>query len=307
MVPRLLVRIAALSFAGFLAATLAAAQQPQQGRSDDVVRVNTALVQTDLMVFDKQGNFVDGLKGDQFVLKVEGKPRAITFFDRIAAGSRNEEAQLAAARGNPSNEGTRSGTVPLDRGRTVMFFLDDLHLSSSSLSYVRAMLKRFVDHEMRQNDQAGIFTASGQLGFLQQVTDNRAVMLSAADRLRTQQLTLHTAEYPPMSEFQAMAVEQHDTDVVDYFVDALLKENPSLARQTAAEMVRERASQIIEESASITTRSLSSFKSFVESTTGLASRKLIFFISDGFFIERNHSDNYDRLQLITGAAARSGT
>ncbi|HSQ24848.1 MAG TPA: VWA domain-containing protein, partial [Pyrinomonadaceae bacterium] len=39
----------------------------------------------------------------------------------------------------------------------------------------------------------------------------------------------------------------------------------------------------------------------------LPSRKLIFFISDGFFLDRNHSDNYDRLQLITSAAARAGT
>ncbi|HSQ25020.1 MAG TPA: VWA domain-containing protein, partial [Pyrinomonadaceae bacterium] len=240
--------------AGPLLATFAAAQR-QQGRSDDVVRVNTELVQTDFMVFDKQGNFVDGLKSDQVVLKVEGKPRDITFFDRIAAGSRNEEAQLAAARGTSTNTGVKTPVVPLDRGRTVMFFLDDLHLSPGSMSQARALLKRFVEREMRQNDQAAIASASGQLGFLQQLTDNREVMMTAIDRLRAQQqLMLHTAEYPPMSEYQAMAVEQHDSDVFEFFVDAIVKENPNLPRQTAAEMVRQRASQILEDSSSITTR-----------------------------------------------------
>ena len=73
MVPRLLLRIALLSVAGLLLATFTLAQRPQ-GRSDEVVRVNSELVQTDFMVFDKDGNFVDGLKSDQFVLKVEGKP-----------------------------------------------------------------------------------------------------------------------------------------------------------------------------------------------------------------------------------------
>src|ERR1051325_8970950 len=97
-----------------------------QQKPDDVVRVNTELVQTDFMVFDKQGNFVDGLKRDQFVFKVEGKPREISFFDRIAAGSRSEEAQLAAARGSNA---TGAAPVPMDRGRTVLFFIDDLHLS----------------------------------------------------------------------------------------------------------------------------------------------------------------------------------
>ena len=78
--------------------TAAACPATAQQKPDEVVRVNTDLVQTDFMVFDKQGNFVDGLKRDQFVLKVEGKPRPISFFDRLAAGSRSEEAQLAAAR-----------------------------------------------------------------------------------------------------------------------------------------------------------------------------------------------------------------
>ena len=41
------------------------AQQPPTG-GDDVVRVNTELVQTDVMVFDKAGRFVRGLKADSF-------------------------------------------------------------------------------------------------------------------------------------------------------------------------------------------------------------------------------------------------
>jgi VWFA-related protein len=301
---RRLTKIVLLFVACPLLATLTLAQQPQR-RSDDVVRVNTELVQTDFMVFDKQGNFVDGLKRDQFVLKVEGKPREIIFFDRLAAGSRSEEAQLAAARGNSAKPNAQ--VVPLDRGRTVMFFLDDFHLSPAGMSQARALLKRFIEREMRQNDQSAIATASGQLGFLQQLTDNREVMMAAVDRLKTQQLTIHSAEYPPMSEYQAQAIEKRDTDILDFFIDAIVKENPGLPRQTAAEMALQRASQILEEGSSITTRSLAGFKAFVQNTALLPSRKLIFFISDGFLLDRNHADNYERLQTIIGAAARSGT
>src|ERR1051325_5557343 len=125
-----------------------------QQKPDDVVRVNTDLVQTDFMVFDKQGNFVDGLKRDQFLFKVEGKPRDVSFFDRITAGSRSEEAQLAAARGAAIPGGP--APVPLDRGRTVIFFVDDYHLSPSSTSYARRMLKQFIEQGMKQNDQAQI-------------------------------------------------------------------------------------------------------------------------------------------------------
>src|ERR1041385_6709335 len=132
-------RMIVLLLVGSVAALTAFAQQ----KPDDVIKVNTELVQTDFMVFDKQGNFVDGVKRDQLVFKVEGKPREISFFDRIMAGSRSEEAQLAAARGSGT---PGAAPVPLDRGRTVMFFLDDLHLSAASVSITRRMLKRFIEH-----------------------------------------------------------------------------------------------------------------------------------------------------------------
>ena len=60
--------------------------QPEQGQ-DDVVRVNTELVQTDVMVFDKRGRFVDGLKPEQFALRVDNKPQTIAFFERVTSGS----------------------------------------------------------------------------------------------------------------------------------------------------------------------------------------------------------------------------
>lgn len=305
MIARRLTRMLLLpAVCSVLAVSIAAQQQTTP--SDEVVRVNTDLVQTDFMVFDKQGNFVDGLGKDQFVLKVESKQREIKFFDRIAAGSRNEEAQLAAARGKAISSSGKDSPVPFDRGRIVLFFLDDLHLSPASVSQTRSLLKQFLDREMRQNDQAAIASTSGQLGFVQQVTDNRAVILAAVDRLRSQQSTARSAEYPPMSEYQALQIQQHDTDLFEFFVDALIKQEPMLPRQTAAEMINARASQLLEEASSITTRTLATLKGFVDTTKTMPGRKIIFFVSDGFFLDRNNSDNYLRLQQITAAAARSG-
>ena len=80
-----------------LVASNAPAQTTQKPQ-DDVVRVYTELVQTDVMVFDKSGKFVNGLKAENFELRVDGKPRPIQAFEQIAAGS-SEESQLAAARG----------------------------------------------------------------------------------------------------------------------------------------------------------------------------------------------------------------
>src|SRR5256714_7886094 len=150
-VARWIIRTALLLVSCCAPVTLPFAQRPPQP-SEDVVKVNTELVRTDFMVFDKQGSFVDGLKRDQFTLKVNGKSRDITFFDRVAAGSRNEEAQLAAARGAPG-KGT---AVPLDRGRIAVFFLVDLLLSLSSIYSTRGLLKGFIHREMGQDARAEI-------------------------------------------------------------------------------------------------------------------------------------------------------
>jgi len=304
MMTRLLNRLLVLSAAYALLALTAMAQQPTT-TGEDVVRVNTDLVQTDFMVFDKQGNFVDNLRKDQFTLKIDGKRREITFFDRIAAGSRNEEAQLAAARGNSASAG-KTAPVPLDRGRIVLFFLDDLHMSPASVTYTRQMLNQFVERGMRQNDEAAVVSVSGQLGFVQQVTDNKAVLLTAIDRLRSQKTMSQSAERPPMTEYQAWLIEQHDRDVFDFFVDAILRDNPMLSRQAAGEMVNSRASQMLEEGSAITTRTLATLKGFVDTAAKIPGRKVVFFVSDGFFLDHDKSDNYDRLQRITAAAARSG-
>ena len=280
-----------------------------QQKPDDVVKVSTELVQTDFMVFDKQGNFVDNLKRDQFVFKVDGKPREISFFDRLAAGSRSEEAQLAAARGASVPGGP--APVPLDRGRTVMFFVDDLHISASSVSYTRRMLKDFIEHGMKQNDVAQIVSASGQIGFMQQLTDNKTVLNAAADRLRANMMTLETGEQPPITEYQAITLERHDDDLLRFFAIALLKmqgEDPSseAAIKRAAEIIMNRASQIVADGQSITTRTLSNLKGFVNVTSALPGRKIVFFISDGFFVEQRHGDNFDRLQRIINSASKNG-
>jgi hypothetical protein len=60
---------------------------PPQKAQDEVVRVYTELVQTDVMVLDKQGKFVDGLKKEDFELRIDGQVRAIEAFEKIIAGS----------------------------------------------------------------------------------------------------------------------------------------------------------------------------------------------------------------------------
>ena len=295
-------RILLFSVACWLFASSGIAQEPSQ--TPDVIRVNTSLVQTDVMVFDKQGNFVNDLKREQFVLKVDGKRRDVSFFEHVTAGSRNEEAQLAAARGNtPPGD---SGVVPLDRGRTVFFFIDDMHLSIGSMKQARMMLSRYIDHELGQNDEAAIVSPSAQIGFLQQLTDDKRVLQLATERLVARSQLNKDSESPPMSEYQAMLIGGHDDDVFTFFVDEMIRRNPGYPRASAEEAVHARASQIVQRSIFVTTNTLTSLKTLVNSSAVLPGRKLLFFVSDGFLLDNRNAGSYEYLQQATLAAAAAG-
>src|SRR5215213_6797431 len=216
-----------LSLCLLLTWSSAAAQTTQtqtptpQKSPDEVVRVYTELVQTDVMVFDKQGRFVDGLTKDNFELRIDGKPREIQAFEKITAGS-DEESQLAAARGATTLNLKRP--VPLDRGRIVFFYIDDFHMDLAGLTAAKKVINHFLDKEMGQNDQAAITSATGQIGFLQQLTSDRMILRTALDRLTSKSYSVRDFDRPPMSEYHATLIDRFDRDVVDYFVTETIRQ-----------------------------------------------------------------------------------
>ncbi|HEX8775936.1 MAG TPA: VWA domain-containing protein [Pyrinomonadaceae bacterium] len=289
------------------AGTPPASQTPPDVSDDDVVRISTELVQTDVMVFDKQGRFIDNLKPEQFELRVDGKPQSISFFERIVAGSTNEESQLAAARGGGGARSAGATVVPLDRGRTIFFFVDDLHLSADSVMRTRKSLLSFIDKEVKQNDQVAITSASGQIGFLQQLTDNKAVLRKAVERISYRAFNLRDAENPPMTILQALEIEQNNQNVLAYFVDIYLRENPGMRADMAENMIRGRARSLLQQSDAVNNNVLLTLSSLMRSAAQLPGRKLVFFLSEGFVMNIRDSDVLDKMRRATDAAARSGT
>lgn len=285
-------------------------QTPESKGQDqsEVLRVYTELVQTDVMVFDRQGNFVNGMKREDFELRIDGKLRPIEFFEKVAAGSGSEESQIAAARGSAprANNKVSAGPVPLDRGRPIFFYIDDLHLDLPSLGAIRKLITRFIDREMGQNDEAAIASANGQIGFLQQLTDNKAVLHAALERLKLRPYSVRDLERPAMTEYQALKITHGDQETSSYFIDETLRANPGMMPDSAAAQVDMRARTLIQQGAYVTTSTLTGLEGLIRSASKLPGRKLVFFISGGFLLDDLNSDSRYRLQKITSTAARGG-
>ncbi|HEY6804960.1 MAG TPA: VWA domain-containing protein [Pyrinomonadaceae bacterium] len=318
-----------------LVAALPVLSQQQPKPDDDVIRVETNLVQTSITVLDKKGNFVEGLKPEDFQLRIDGRPATISFLSRITAGTAAERAQYEALRKGstaapPQPESSES------IGRTIIFFIDDLHLSPKSVSKTRQLITNFITTQMAPNDSVAIASSSGQIGFLQQFTDNKTVLLAAVSRLNYKPYVVHDTESIPMTEYAALRVDAGDKDALTYYANELLKamnfqsqggpvgpprgggavgtsqaNNPNkqssgMSREMAEHQVKERALMILKQSAAVTTSTLAGFENLLHTALQQTGRKLVFFVSDGFFLNDRNTGADTKIHELTDVAVRAG-
>lgn len=287
-----------------------AQQQTEQSAPDDVVRIKTELVQTDVSVVDKQGRLVEGLGREQFELSVEGKPRSISFFEPVLLPTSAEgKRSIAPARGNATTvtaPDVKEARQPFNRGRVILFFIDDLHLSPENLSRVRKSLLQFIDNEMGQNDQAAIVSTSGQVGFLQQLTDNTAVLHEAVARLNNRRNPETYAGKVNISEYDAAQVSEHfNRELFTYLVAATVAEYQTDA-VTAANIVQNRVHQIGAQSRAATVNTTNALLGLMRSSASLPGRKIIFLLTEGFVADPRASNVLDMLRRVTKQAAQIG-
>ena len=283
----------------------------------DVIRVNTDLVQTDVMVFDKDGHFVDGLKADQFELKVNGKPTPVSFFERVMSGRPATLPNPASVAATADSSAAATGsTSTIVRGRIIIFFVDDLHLSPASVERTRKSLLDFIDRGMADNDQVAITSSSGQIGFLQQFTTDRFALRSAVARLNYRSGPGKTDLYqPPMSEYIALKIREGDEATISMYVSEMMKQecvktpvglNCYMSPQAMRHLVVERAQMITTQSAPDTVNTLALLEGLMRTAAQLPGRKLVFVVSDGFYLSERSMASREKIHKVTEAAGRAG-
>lgn len=272
--------------------TVSRGQEPTPTPVEDVVRIDTTLVQLPVTVLDRRGRFVGGLKKEEFELVVDGKPVPISHFERVVAGSQHERSVRKVGEAD-SGAATANGGAAY-RGRTFIFFIDDLHLSLDSGNRTRRMLTRFIESELGEEDQAAIASSSGRIGFLQQLTENKDVLRAATERIRF--VPAPVADYgaepgAPMTEYMALTIERRDDPgVFDFYVQnclsrAIRGSDPRqrrAIREQCEVQVRNRARQILLQTGAVTGATYQAFETLLRSMMRVPGGKLSFFISDGF-------------------------
>lgn len=306
-------RILAILLCCCLTTAFAQAQQnpPGQGnqteaQEGDTLRINTELIQTGVTVLDKQGRFISGLKQEDFELRVDGKPIPVSFFERLT-GKSSDNKETRAGQASVNQEGANDALgLEQRRGRTVIFLVDDLHLTFDSHKRTKDLIARFIDREVEPDDLVVVASTSGKIGFLQQFTNDKRVMRAAVERLKyNRDLSSNDRQFPPMSEYQALLIDRYDQEVTQIFVSAMLRENPTLNPEDAQLQVRSRARSIVQQGGVMAKATYANLEQLMRKSAEVPGRKVVFFISDGIFVDPINTDVSASLQRIADAASRA--
>lgn len=281
-------------------------QKPTDRQQDPgpAVRIETELVQIDVVVEDEKGQLVRNLKREDFQLTEDGKVQSLSYFS-VGTSSRPARWLKGDRTAVPASGGTATESV-IDTGRYLVLAIDDLHLSPGSLLTAKQALQRFIDQQISTSDQTSLITTSGTLGLYQQFTNERDLLRRAVSRLSVRErVVTSSSDIPRITPYQAEMIDSNDPDSLELAVQETMAAL-RVDRRMATGMAQGRARQIVAENNSVTMATLSTLENVIRGLRNLPGRKVMVLVSDGFLLGGLREGRHYDVRRITDVATRAG-
>jgi VWFA-related protein len=280
----------------------------EQKQDDATLRIETELLQLEVLVTDKSGKPVRDLMQADFELREDGKPQTITHF---SFGTATRPARWLTAEPKPATASPVAPTASTtgQANRYFVLVVDDLHLSPQSLMQTRQALLKFVDLRLTSDEQVALITTSGQLWVYQQFTNKREILRRAINRLAVaeRQASSLSNEIPRMTPYQAELIQNGDPEALAIAINEILRTMPpGTSPAMVASIAQGKAQQIVAENTFHVKATLSTLEDVVRSLRVLPGRKSIVLLSDGFFLGGSQQSTTYDLRQIADAATRAG-
>ncbi|MGA9668154.1 MAG: VWA domain-containing protein [Terracidiphilus sp.] len=161
---------------GLLVASPMVAQSngSEPGSSETTLHITSRAVLVDVIVTDKSGKPVTGLKQDAFTVTEQGKPQAIGFFDEHTGAPTAVPQELPKF---PPNVFSNFSPFPQPAAVNVLL-LDSLNTRMESQSFVHQQAMKFLKN-LKPGSRMAIFTMGLGLHFVQGFTDDPALLFAA--------------------------------------------------------------------------------------------------------------------------------
>ena len=269
------------------------------------IQLQTELIQVHAVVTDKQGQVIRDLKKDDFEIFENKKKQEISFFSRDSVGS---VTSSSSEKKTASDQVRSIGVATAKPKRTIVLYIDNLHLSVASLMQTRLMLHKFVDEHITDDDAVAIVTSTGSSGLPREFTSDRRILHYAISRLGFGP----TLPESMMTPFLAARVQQGDQAALDLAVEIVKVEDADIdfgpnGRQIMLMLAKEKATRTLIETAYLRRTSLYALRAVAERMAEMPGQRIIAVLSDGFSL-LDSSGTPDRVVLDSAIsrAVRSG-
>lgn len=152
-------RILALAAAAAIAAPLFAQRKPAEPDPLPYLeKIDVRIIDVDVVVTDRRGNFVPGLKKEDFEILENGVPKTISnFYEVEGTRAKNLVAGEVGGQADPAKP-AQPEAIPEEMKRRIIFYIDNLSLAPFNRNRVFQQMKEFIRTVMRPGDEAMVAT-----------------------------------------------------------------------------------------------------------------------------------------------------
>lgn len=266
-------------------------------------RTTTSLVEVDVVIHDKKGDFVGGLTAGDLQLFEDGKAQKIEQFYMV---SHERGGQLIPVTGDQN-------VAPEDRARRIFVVMfDEGHLAHDSLMRSKVGAATFIKENIGPGDFGGIFE-NGRM-HNGRLTTSPAELLAGVNNVtvgfENRQSILSTfREFPRIpSEIDAMRIAEGSIEVARRVGEAVCQADPQSCALNGGlnqveNLIQQKSRLYVRQARILTYTTLQNLRYVVSRLSRIPGRKTLIFLSEGFFVEESRDD----LVAIGADAARGGT
>jgi VWFA-related protein len=277
-------------------------QNSTAGSPQSTFRSSTALVAVDVIVLDKQGRFVPGLRADDLTLFEDGKPQKIQQFYMVTHDLGASPGEVVGEYADKADYGAH---------RIFVMLFDEGHLANDSLLRAKRGAEDFIREQMDIEDIGGIFVNGGM--YKGRLTSDKAELLAGVRSVspafdNRQGILAPFREFPRIpSEIDAARIADGAREVVDALGVQACNENPFDCQingglQQVENLIQKKARLYVRQARMLTDRTMQNLQTIARGLSRIPGRKTVVFISEGFFVE----DSRTSLETVAAQAARGG-
>lgn len=175
---------------------LVRAQEPSVEIPPVTIRANTRLVVVDVVVTDKKGHAVTGLKPENFTIEENGKKQRVATFTPPGANQTDLQPMPPGILSNRP-EYIKPAGVP------TVLLLDATNSHFLDQSYGRSQMLKYVLGQAESGKPMAVMTLTDRLHVLQDFTTDPKILMNAIKNLRPQEQILQAGTSPAPSSISA--------------------------------------------------------------------------------------------------------